>query len=86
MRWNIKPIPNSTKIKNLAEELKIDTFIAQILVQRGIETFDDARQFFRPALSDIHDPYLMTDMDKAVTRIEKLFKTMKIFLFLATMM
>ncbi len=71
MRWTIKPIPPEEKIKNLSEQLNINELIATLLLQRGIETFDEARQFFRPTLADLHDPYLMKDMDKAVSRIEK---------------
>ncbi len=71
MRWTHKPKPNSEKVKALAAELKVDELIATLLVQRGIETFEQARQFFRPSLEDLHDPYLMKDMDKAVSRIEK---------------
>jgi len=71
MRWTIKPKPSQEKVKHLVNELKFDELIATLLVQRGIETFDDARQFFRPSLDDLHNPYLMKDMDKAVSRIEK---------------
>jgi single-stranded-DNA-specific exonuclease len=71
MRWNIKPNPDLQKSKQLAEALNVELFIAELLLQRGIETFDEARRFFRPDLSNLHDPYLMKDMDKAVTRIEK---------------
>ncbi|MCZ8330388.1 MAG: single-stranded-DNA-specific exonuclease RecJ [Flavobacterium sp.] len=71
MRWTIKPKPSQEKVKHLVNELKVDELIATLLVQRGIETFDDARQFFRPSLDDLHNPYLMKDMDKAVSRIEK---------------
>ncbi|RKS00879.1 single-stranded-DNA-specific exonuclease RecJ [Flavobacterium sp. 102] len=70
MRWTLKPKPSSEKVKALATELKVDELIAMLLVQRGIETYEAARQFFRPSLADLHDPYLMKDMDKAVTRIE----------------
>jgi single-stranded-DNA-specific exonuclease len=70
MRWNLKPIPAQEKIKSLAESLQVDPFIATLLLQRGIETFEEARQFFRPKLTDLHDPFLMKDMDKAVSRIE----------------
>ncbi len=70
MRWTIKPKPDSHKVTHLANELKVDALIATLLVQRGIETFEAARQFFRPSLDDLHNPYLMKDMDKAVTRIE----------------
>ena len=71
MRWTLKPKPSQEKVKHLVDELKVDDLIATLLVQRGIETFDDARQFFRPSLDDLHNPYLMKDMDKAVLRIEK---------------
>ncbi|WP_439554300.1 single-stranded-DNA-specific exonuclease RecJ [Flavobacterium macrobrachii] len=71
MRWTLKPKPAQEKVKHLVDELKVDELIATLLVQRGIETFDDARQFFRPSLDDLHNPYLMKDMDKAVSRIEK---------------
>ena len=71
MRWTIKPFPKPEKTKELIDALKVDPFIAQLLVQRGIETFEEARQFFRPTLNDLHDPYLMKDMDKAVERIQK---------------
>jgi single-stranded-DNA-specific exonuclease len=70
MRWNLKPNPEPEKVKLLADALNVDLFIAKLLVQRGIETFDQARQFFRPNLNDLHHPYLMKDMDKAVNRIE----------------
>ncbi|MGC4040714.1 MAG: single-stranded-DNA-specific exonuclease RecJ [Flavobacterium sp.] len=71
MRWTLKPKPSNEKVKSLAAELKVSELIASLLVQRGIETFEEARQFFRPGLDDLHDPYLMKDMDKAVARIEK---------------
>ena len=71
MRWTIKPFPKPEKTKELIDALKVDPFIAQLLVQRGIETYEEARQFFRPTLNDLHNPYLMKDMDKAVERIEK---------------
>jgi single-stranded-DNA-specific exonuclease len=70
MRWTLKPKPSSEKVKTLASKLMVNELIASLLVQRGIETFDQARQFFRPSLDDLHDPYLMKDMDTAVNRIE----------------
>jgi single-stranded-DNA-specific exonuclease len=74
MRWTIKPKPSEEKIKQLAAALNVEEFVAILLVQRGIETFEDARQFFRPTLADLHNPYLMKDMDKAVERIELAIK------------
>ena len=70
MRWTLKPKPAFHKVKDLASQLKVDELIATLLVQRGIETFEQAREFFRPSLNDLHNPYLMKDMDKAVSRIE----------------
>ncbi|CAM3937748.1 single-stranded-DNA-specific exonuclease RecJ [Flavobacterium weaverense] len=71
MRWTTRTKPSEEKIKHLAQALNVEDFVAQLLVQRGIETFDDAKNFFRPSLDHLHDPYLMKDMDKAVGRIEK---------------
>ena len=71
MRWTLKPKPSDEIIKLMTSQLNVDELIATLLVQRGIKTFEDARQFFRPSLSDLHNPYLMKDMDKAVERIEK---------------
>jgi single-stranded-DNA-specific exonuclease len=71
MRWTIKPKPSQDKVNLLAKALNVESFVASLLIQRGIETFDDAREFFRPTLNDLHDPFLMKDMDLAVSRIEK---------------
>ena len=70
MRWTLKPKPSEDKIKHLAQALNVEDFVATLLIQRGIETFDDAKNFFRPSLEHLHDPFLMKDMDKAVSRIE----------------
>ena len=70
MRWTLKPKPSHKKVTSLASVLNVSELIATLLVQRGIESFDQARQFFRPSLADLHNPYLMKDMDKAVHRIE----------------
>ncbi|MEN3323715.1 single-stranded-DNA-specific exonuclease RecJ [Mariniflexile soesokkakense] len=71
MRWTIKPKPDSNKIEVLQKALQVDAVVATLLIQRGVETYEDAKTFFRPSLDDLHDPYLMKDMDKAVARIEK---------------
>lgn len=71
MRWTLKPKPSQEKVKHLASQLNVDEIVATLLVQRGIETFEQAKTFFRPSLNDLHNPYLMKDMDKAVARIEK---------------
>jgi single-stranded-DNA-specific exonuclease len=71
MRWTIKTKPSQDKIKHLAQALNVEDFVATLLIQRGIETFEDAKNFFRPSLEHLHDPFLMKDMDKAVLRIEQ---------------
>ena len=71
MRWNPKSKPNPEKVQAIQSALQVDEIIAKLLVQRGIETFEQAKTFFRPTLADLHNPYLMKDMDKAVARIEK---------------
>ena len=70
MRWTLKPKPSEDKIKHLAQALNVEDFVATLLIQRGIETFEEAKNFFRPSLEHLHDPFLMKDMDKAVARIE----------------
>lgn len=70
MRWTLKPKPNQDTVKNLSKALQVESSIASLLVQRGIESFEQAKYFFRPSLDDLHDPFLMKDMDKAVSRIE----------------
>jgi len=68
--WNLKPQGDINEIKHLSAALNVDMVIAKLLVQRGIKTFSEAKAFFRPRLSDLHDPFLMKDMDKAVERLE----------------
>ena len=70
MRWTLKPKPDTEKIANFAAELGVDLAISELLLQRGVDTFQTAKIFFRPSWSDLHDPFLMKDMDAAVTRIE----------------
>lgn len=70
MRWTIKPKPETEQINHLAKVLKVDVLVAQLLLQRGISTYEEAKDFFRPQLEDLHDPFLMMDMDIAVSRIE----------------
>jgi len=71
MRWTIKSKPEKEKVQALQNALQVDETIATLLVQRGIATYEQAKTFFRPTLQDLHNPYLMKDMDKAVSRIEK---------------
>ena len=71
MRWTLKPKPNREILNKLASDLGVEIPIASMLAQRGIENFEDAKKFFRPSLDDLHDPFLMKDMDLAIERIEK---------------
>jgi len=69
--WKIKEIKEEDSINRLTKELNINKVLATLLVQRGIKTFKDAHDFFRPDLKNLHDPFLMKDMDIAVNRIIK---------------
>jgi len=69
MNWSSKPLPNEDKINHLQSEIGVPYEIAVLLIQRGIEDFDTAKSFFRPDLSDLHDPFLMLGMRDAVDRI-----------------
>jgi single-stranded-DNA-specific exonuclease len=68
--WELKKQGDPNEIKHLSAALNVNMTIARLLVQRGIKTFNEAKAFFRPRLSDLHDPFLMKDMDKAVARLE----------------
>lgn len=67
----LKEAADTEKVVRLSAELGIDSVLAALLVQRGVDTFEQARAFFRPELSSLHDPFLMKDMDKAVERLDK---------------
>ncbi len=69
-RWSAKTLPNLEIVARLSQEINVSEHIATILVQREIDTFEKAKQFFRPSLTDLHDPFLMKDMDVAYSRIK----------------
>lgn len=69
MNWEVENIDSTKEIRDLSERLKVSNTTASLLVSRGIKTFEGAKTFFRPSLDDLHDPFLMKDMDKAVIRI-----------------
>lgn len=71
MNWIVEQNNDKTTISSLSKELNIDPVISSMLVNRGIKTFNQAKDFFRPNLSQLHDPFLMKDMDLAVNRILK---------------
>ncbi|RNI32285.1 single-stranded-DNA-specific exonuclease RecJ [Rufibacter immobilis] len=68
-RWVVKEAPDAAKVQNLADSLNISRTLAAILCQREICTFEEAKAYFRPSLQDLHDPFLLKDMDKAVDRL-----------------
>ena len=72
--WELKQRGDSEKIKHLSDVLNIEPVLANLLVQRGINTFDEAKVFFRPTLDHLFDPFLMKDMDKAINRISRAIK------------
>ncbi|MCL9980904.1 MAG: single-stranded-DNA-specific exonuclease RecJ [Bacteroidia bacterium] len=74
IRWTAKSLPNQEIVARLSKELNVSEPMATILVQREIDTFEKAKNFFRPALSELHDPYLMKDMELAYRRIKDAIK------------
>lgn len=70
-RWVIKPKNDVLKTKKLQDELNVNAVIAELLLHRSIATYQDAKHFFRPSFDLLHDPFLMKDMDKAISRIER---------------
>ncbi len=81
-KWLVKTQQNKKKINELRDNLKVDRIVAELLLQRGIETFEAAEAFFRPKLDDLHNPFLMKNMDLAVNRLEQAIQNNeKILLF-----
>lgn len=70
-RWTITPIEDTASVAQLAKEINVSDPIAKILVHRGINTYEKAKEFFRPQLSLLHDPFLMDGMERAVSRIDQ---------------
>ena len=69
--WIYKPLPDESIVEGLSKKINVNFLLATLLVQRGITSFDVSRKFFRPDLSQLHDPYLMKDMDQAVKRLNE---------------
>ena len=69
--WKNKPLPPEEVSKALSKAINVNPFLAALLVQRGIKTFDEAKAFFRPSLDKLYDPFLLKDMDKAVARLSR---------------
>ena len=70
-KWIVKEPGNPALVRQLASDLGVDQALANLLVQRNIKTLSQAKTFFRPQLEDLHDPFLMKDMDKAIKRLDR---------------
>ncbi len=81
-RWIYPPIVDNQLVKTLSSSINISLPLATILLQRGVNDYDQARSFFRPSLLSLYDPFLMADMAKAVERInDALFKNEKVLIY-----
>jgi single-stranded-DNA-specific exonuclease len=81
-QWILKPVPDAQKVKKLADELEVDEIISILLLQRGVETKEEALKFFNPDLKDLYDPFEMDGMYAAILRIESaLEKNEKILVY-----
>ena len=69
-RWIYKELPSKDRIEKISKAININPYLATVLIQRGIEDFDTAKDFFRPSLQHLHDPFLMKDMRAGVTRLK----------------
>lgn len=80
--WNIKPLPEEAEIKALSSVINTNPIVSALLIQRGITDFENAKTFFRPSLAELHDPFLMKDMDTAVdTLIAAIESNQKILIY-----
>ena len=70
-RWLIKSAQNSTTVEDFRSEIKTDSIVAELLLQRGIDSFERARDFFNPSLEQLHDPFALLNMDKAVSLLDQ---------------
>jgi single-stranded-DNA-specific exonuclease len=70
-RWILKDLPPQKRVEELCQAININSFLASILLQRGINDFDAARNYFRPSLEQLHNPFLMKGMERAVIRLKR---------------
>lgn len=81
-KWVYKDVPDEEQVKSLSSSIKINEVLSSLLIQRSYTTFDEAKAFFRPHLGQLHDPFLMKDMEKAVNRLsEAIFNREKILIY-----
>ncbi|MEM6736097.1 MAG: single-stranded-DNA-specific exonuclease RecJ [Bacteroidota bacterium] len=81
-KWFLKANQDRKKVKELSKAININQYLAKILLQRGISSFDEAKDFFRPSLDRLYDPFYMKDMDKAVNRLtDAVFRNEKILIY-----
>jgi len=73
-KWLVKSPSNSSSVEQIGSTLKVDRVVSQLLIQREITTFEQAEAFFRPNIDELHNPFLMKDMDRAVERINSAFE------------
>ncbi len=69
-RWLFKEIPSQDQVEKLSKLINTNPYVTGVLLQRGITDFESAKKYFRPSLNDLHDPFLMKDMKKAVERLK----------------
>jgi single-stranded-DNA-specific exonuclease len=69
--WKQKPKAAQVEIDQLSKEINVNSILANMLINRGVRSFEDAKKYFRPSLSELHDPFLIKDMDLAIIRIQK---------------
>jgi single-stranded-DNA-specific exonuclease len=70
-RWQYKPVPPAGDVNALSKAINVNEYLCAVLIQRGIADFETAKKFFRPTLDQLHDPFLMRDMDRAVNRLKQ---------------
>ena len=68
-KWILNKQADAQQVAEIMKVLNVDENLATLLVQRGITNYEESKIFFRPSLSQLHDPFLMTDMDRAVERV-----------------
>jgi len=81
-RWIYKPIPSGNEVETLSNSINVNTHLSTVLWQRGIRDFETAKNYFRPSLDHLHNPFLLKDMDHAINRLkEAIDKNQKILVY-----